>query len=134
MSETTKPAYWKETTVRTMTLRIVSACNVSSSGDYFVDVKYWRTAGGTAGGRYATTRTYHLNSDCFMTLGPEPAFWKGAPAYLLKAAWQLIAEAVRAGLPFYEHTREGGKRVTTYPSESQEMRYYSNEFVERWLK
>lgn len=51
----------------------------------------------------------------------------------MRAARQLIADSIRAGLPFFEYTRDERKRVTCYPSESQEMRYYSNEFVELWL-
>lgn len=124
-----QPEYFPKTEIRKTTLQIVSACNVSSSGDYFIEVKYWRT-----GGKTAETRTFHLNESLFMWRGNEPGWWKGAPAYLVTGAKSLIARAIRAGLPFFEYNREGGKRVTCYPSSSQEMRYYSNEFIEHWLK
>lgn len=120
--------YFLQRTVKSTTVKIMSACNVSSSGDYFVEVKYWKF-----GAKGAETRTFHLNANLFMWKGNEPGWWKGAPAYLVKAAKELIADSIRAGLPFFEYNREGGKRVTRYPSDSQEMRYFSNEFIETWL-
>jgi hypothetical protein len=121
--------YFLETTVRQMTLKIVSGCYVSSSGDYQIEIKYWK-----ADKKGATVRTFHLNEDMFMLNGPELGWWKAAPAYMVKAAKNLVADSIRAGLPFYENTVANTKRVTRYPSTSEEMRYYSDEFVGHWLK
>lgn len=127
MSE--KTAYFLKAEARKTTLQIVSACNVSSSGHYFVEIKYWRT-----GRKGANTRTFCLNENMFMWQGSEPGWWSGAPAYLVAAAKKLVADSIRAGLPFFEYNREGGKRVTRYPSQNEEMRYYTDEFIEHWLK
>lgn len=121
--------YLLEATARKITLRIASACDVSSSGDYFVNIQYWKPGG--AGG-YATHRRFHLNSGRFLSNGPREHYFN-APAYLVNAAKQLIAQSIRAGLPFIEYTRERQKRITTYPSDNPEMRYYTDEFVALYL-